>query len=136
MFLARALSNIFSWLWQDICSHQGTIVSIPSATCRICHVCEQCSTCISCETVYDTSVMIQEQQQETLDLSQFRLLTLPFIYRGFQERCAICLVGFITGSRLRGLSCGHYFHHKCIQRQLVNYNNSCPICRVKVGCQE
>ena len=49
-----------------------------------------------------------------------------------QDVCLICMNNFILNDIIIILYCKHYFHNKCIKRWLIDYNNSCPICRNKL----
>ncbi|KAL2498653.1 RING-H2 finger protein ATL78 [Abeliophyllum distichum] len=52
-------------------------------------------------------------------------LNLP----GLDTECAICLLDFATGERVRVLpKCNHGFHVRCIDKWL-NSHSSCPTCR-------
>ncbi|KAJ3118541.1 hypothetical protein HK098_005909 [Nowakowskiella sp. JEL0407] len=50
---------------------------------------------------------------------------------GTRERCSICLADYADGDELRMLTCRHAFHKNCFDEWVVEYVNSCPICRVK-----
>ncbi|KAJ3130250.1 hypothetical protein HK098_004297 [Nowakowskiella sp. JEL0407] len=50
---------------------------------------------------------------------------------GTRERCSICLGDYADGDELRMLTCRHAFHKNCFDEWVVDYVNSCPICRVK-----
>lgn len=50
---------------------------------------------------------------------------------GSNEKCSICLTNYEEGDQLRIIKCQHGFHKDCIDKWLVSYVNSCPICRNK-----
>jgi hypothetical protein len=43
--------------------------------------------------------------------------------------CSICKNGDIKIKCVSIKKCGHIFHNKCILNWLINYKNTCPICR-------
>ncbi|XP_071828359.1 E3 ubiquitin-protein ligase RNF103-like isoform X2 [Apostichopus japonicus] len=43
--------------------------------------------------------------------------------------CAICLEGYVLGSHLCGLPCGHAFHFDCVKVWLCGGKHCCPTCR-------
>ena len=45
------------------------------------------------------------------------------------DRCSICLEYYSKKDKISKLSCGHYFHYKCLKYWLKG-NSTCPICRV------
>lgn len=47
------------------------------------------------------------------------------VYRGKSIFCVIC---YDSGENYTTLSCGHYFHDKCIQEWFI-HSNTCPLCR-------
>jgi hypothetical protein len=52
-----------------------------------------------------------------------------FAEKGWLGVCAICLDEFEQGSRVRGIDCGHHFHHSCLQ-DWFREASTCPLCRV------
>jgi len=45
--------------------------------------------------------------------------------------CSICLDPFIKShQRITSLPCGHLFHHGCISEWLLNWNGTCPLCKL------
>lgn len=46
-----------------------------------------------------------------------------------ENNCVICLDKFIKSDEINILDCKHYYHMKCLKIWLLEYNNSCPICR-------
>lgn len=52
------------------------------------------------------------------------------------EECPICLEQYIPGIYKRTLSCGHYFHKKCIDEWFKRENMDCPLCRKKHNTRE
>ncbi|CAE7449135.1 unnamed protein product [Symbiodinium natans] len=47
--------------------------------------------------------------------------------------CSICLSGFVDGTLLRRLPCGHEFHRHCIDKWLRR-NKRCPLCMTSIDC--
>ena len=47
------------------------------------------------------------------------------------KECCICLLKIKATSTEKKLSCGHCFHTKCL-KTWVEYNSSCPLCRVAI----
>lgn len=46
------------------------------------------------------------------------------------ETCFICIDEYKKSELLRTLpNCNHYFHKKCIDKWLIKYKSSCPVCR-------
>lgn len=45
------------------------------------------------------------------------------------SECAICLEGYVQGSHLCGLPCGHTFHFDCVKVWLCGGKHCCPTCR-------
>ncbi|KAI4319519.1 hypothetical protein MLD38_033106 [Melastoma candidum] len=45
------------------------------------------------------------------------------------HECPICLNEFVPESEINVLSCGHVFHGHCLEKWLVYWNITCPLCR-------
>ena len=45
------------------------------------------------------------------------------------EFCTICYDKFEDDNLIRVLKCKHYFHNKCIEKWLIECENTCPICK-------
>ncbi|XP_055973747.1 RING finger protein 11-like [Sorex fumeus] len=50
---------------------------------------------------------------------------------GKTKDCAICLLDFVDGDRIRALPCKHVFHLDCIGKWLMT-SFTCPCCRLSV----
>lgn len=48
------------------------------------------------------------------------------------RNCAVCLVDYESGDRLRVLPCGHRFHCGCVDKWLTEQSCTCPLCNKKV----
>lgn len=48
------------------------------------------------------------------------------------RNCAVCLLDYRTGDRLRVLPCGHRFHCDCVDKWLTEQSCTCPLCNKKV----
>ncbi|CAA0394681.1 unnamed protein product [Arabidopsis thaliana] len=48
-----------------------------------------------------------------------------------EDCCTVCLSDFVSDDKIRQLpKCGHVFHHRCLDRWIVDCNKiTCPICR-------
>ncbi|XP_042478758.1 RING-H2 finger protein ATL73-like [Macadamia integrifolia] len=54
----------------------------------------------------------------------------------YTSNCAICLVDFSDGDRIRVLpKCNHRFHVACIDTWLLSHS-SCPTCRHQLKCND
>ena len=49
-----------------------------------------------------------------------------------REKCNICLSNYVNGDEIKSMKCRHGFHKECLDKWLVEYVNSCPICRTKI----
>ncbi|OAP62998.1 hypothetical protein AYL99_02225 [Fonsecaea erecta] len=47
-----------------------------------------------------------------------------------EPECSICAQPFVKGDFLRVLPCGHRHHQRCVDRWLLDYSATCPVCRV------
>ncbi|XP_038687460.1 uncharacterized RING finger protein P32A8.03c-like [Tripterygium wilfordii] len=59
------------------------------------------------------------------------LLRIPFDPTGMyidSSECPICLGSFVVGEDVVRLSCGHIFHHECVERW-QRRSGTCPVCR-------
>eukprot|EP00930_Biecheleria_cincta_P071269 TRINITY_DN58784_c0_g1_i1.p1 TRINITY_DN58784_c0_g1~~TRINITY_DN58784_c0_g1_i1.p1 ORF type:complete len:337 (+),score=62.14 TRINITY_DN58784_c0_g1_i1:81-1091(+) len=57
-------------------------------------------------------------------------------YRASQlEECPVCFEAMGEACPVHKLSCGHVYHHACIQRWL-RQNASCPMCKAATGAPE
>ena len=44
-------------------------------------------------------------------------------------KCPICFNNIINNEEIRKTSCDHIYHKECIDKWLIEFNNSCPICK-------
>jgi len=49
-----------------------------------------------------------------------------------ENTCSICIDIIKQDDIIRQLNCKHVFHTKCIEKYLLEYNSSCPLCREKL----
>ncbi|KIW33684.1 uncharacterized protein PV07_00512 [Cladophialophora immunda] len=47
-----------------------------------------------------------------------------------EPECPICAQPFVKNEFLRVLPCGHRHHQRCVDRWLLGYSGTCPVCRV------
>jgi len=45
--------------------------------------------------------------------------------------CTVCTEAFLSSDKVRVLPCGHFYHHGCIDRWLLMFAATCPICRAR-----
>ncbi|KAJ3015092.1 hypothetical protein HKX48_004776 [Thoreauomyces humboldtii] len=57
--------------------------------------------------------------------------TMQDLVPATREKCMICLSQYETDEDLRVMKCRHGFHKTCLDQWLVQYHNSCPLCRSK-----
>lgn len=44
------------------------------------------------------------------------------------DKCIICLENYKLKTYKRSLPCDHFFHKKCIDKWILDYKSSCPLC--------
>ncbi|KAJ6366107.1 hypothetical protein OIU77_002644 [Salix suchowensis] len=54
------------------------------------------------------------------------------ISRPQSRECAVCLSEFTGGERVRKLKCNHTFHKECLDKWLLQFPATCPLCRAAV----
>lgn len=47
-----------------------------------------------------------------------------------KDNCAICIEVLDDNDDVRGLTCGHCYHQKCIDPWLTNRRGACPLCKI------
>ncbi|KIW90702.1 uncharacterized protein Z519_08485 [Cladophialophora bantiana CBS 173.52] len=47
-----------------------------------------------------------------------------------EPECPICTQPFVKNEFLRVLPCGHRHHQRCVDRWLLGFGGTCPVCRV------
>jgi len=72
------------------------------------------------------------------DVEQNNTLTIDQINNNYPEtlysnnnsiQCVICYLDIKLNDNIRKTNCNHIFHSECIDEWLLNFNNSCPICK-------
>lgn len=53
----------------------------------------------------------------------------------FRDICVICLSKFILNEEIFKTNCSHMFHTRCLELWFKE-NNSCPLCKKKIGKEE
>jgi hypothetical protein len=48
------------------------------------------------------------------------------------KECVICTDLFRLNEGKRTLVCGHVYHKKCIDKWILDYKTTCPLCRQKI----
>ncbi|KAI4378591.1 hypothetical protein MLD38_016051 [Melastoma candidum] len=48
---------------------------------------------------------------------------------GRVQDCSVCLTEFTSQCKINKLPCGHIFHGKCLEKWMVYWNITCPLCR-------
>ena len=69
------------------------------------------------------------------ELNNFKLFKLSEINNHkciFSENCPICFTSFTKDDNIRNLVCNHIFHKECIDKWLVDFENTCPVCKKKL----
>ncbi|KAK4256716.1 hypothetical protein QN277_006403 [Acacia crassicarpa] len=49
-----------------------------------------------------------------------------------QQECRVCLSELQEGDKVRTLKCKHTFHQECLDRWLLQFWATCPLCRNRV----
>merc|ERR1711939_307873 len=50
-----------------------------------------------------------------------------------KDDCPVCVETFASSDEVRILSCGHIYHHRCIDPWLLRVSGTCPICRTDLA---
>ncbi|KAL5699942.1 RING-type E3 ubiquitin transferase [Ranunculus cassubicifolius] len=72
-------------------------------------------------------------------LEKFRKQAPPTRFRycnNVHQECRICLTLFEPKSVINKLWCGHIFHKNCLEKWLIKWNFTCPLCRAPVMVDE
>nr|XP_036293305.1 E3 ubiquitin-protein ligase RLIM-like [Pipistrellus kuhlii] len=83
----------------------------------------------------DQFFLLNDNDNQSTGLSKAEIDNLairPFSKNDTLKVCIICITEYTEGDRLRILPCSHEYHVHCIDHWLSD-NDTCPICRRKVG---
>ncbi|XP_061337432.1 probable E3 ubiquitin-protein ligase XERICO [Gastrolobium bilobum] len=82
-------------------------------------------------TTEDTSPITTEQYLKFIEEKNPTICYTKGL-RTEHVECRVCLSEFEEGDKVRNLKCKHTFHKDCLDKWLLEYWATCPLCRKKV----
>ena len=75
----------------------------------------------------------QEDINVTMDKEDINNLEILRYNEEEDSNCSICLMDVVKDDYYYKINCGHFFHRKCLEKWLEEYNYVCPVCRKELG---
>jgi hypothetical protein len=75
----------------------------------------------------------QEDINVTMDKEDINNLEILRYNEEEDSNCSICLMDLVKDDYYYKINCGHFFHRKCLEKWLEEYNYVCPVCRKELG---
>ena len=75
----------------------------------------------------------QEDINVTMDKEDINNLEILRYNEEENSNCSICLMDVVKDDYYYKINCGHFFHRKCLEKWLEEYNYVCPVCRKELG---